>query len=130
MLENTTSTDVLLITGGTVGVSLLIFFIIQGFKDFWPGLNGRAAMGVVYLVALGVSAAVLYQADNHYNLEWVLALIVSTASLAEIAKSIYARIYGREIKVEDMSVEELNDLQRQVNREFEARVAEVIPDTE
>lgn len=121
MFDDFTSTDALVVAGGTVGIPVLLMYLTQAFKDFWPGLAGRWAIGVVYAESALVSAAVLEQANVAYNLEWFIALLVLTASWAEVAKALYTKFFGRELDPTKLSTEQLNSILTSVSREFERR---------
>lgn len=85
---------------GTVGVGTLLFLVMQMLKDFFPALNGRAALGVVYALSLAVALALLYQAGADWRdpLTYLSALLVAIG-VAVVGKGVYAQTYGRQITV-------------------------------
>lgn len=94
------ATTVSIIALGTLGIGTLLSLLIQALKDFWPTLDGRKALGAVYMLSLLVAALVVSQshADAGDWETWV-AILFAGLSIAEIAKGVYARIYNREAVV-------------------------------
>ena len=85
----------LAIAGGTtLAVSTFLFLMLQGVKDWFPNLAGRAALGVLYGMSLIVAIALTAQTTpDWWDYSTYLAIGVITVSVSIVAKGIYAQLF-------------------------------------
>lgn len=83
---------------GTVTVPALLFLFIEALKDWFPSIQGRAALGVVYGLSAAIAGALLYANGANWTdpLTYLAALIIAI-NIAIVAKGIFATVFQRRV---------------------------------
>ncbi len=119
-MVDVSSQEIMLGTFGTLTVSALLMLVMQTLKDIFPGLSGRKAIVTVYAIAGVVTGALIYQSDQASDIgdavTTAAAFVVVFISIGFLAQAVYAKVFGRRLSLDGLSLDELNEVAVQVSK--------------
>lgn len=102
MIPDYSTTEIVAVSGAAITAATFITILLQGVKDFIPGLKGRWALGTVYAVALVPSLLLWFGGNPEYNNPLTYAgLIVIWGALVVTARGIYHTMFQGPSRQED-----------------------------
>jgi hypothetical protein len=83
-----------LAAGATVGVSTFLFLMLQAIKDWFPSLEGRHALAVLYGLSVVIGVALIAQTTpDWWDYTTYLSMAVLIVSVSIVAKGVFAQLF-------------------------------------